>query len=506
MSRFYRPFIKGRRAIVQVFQDRNIGHGGETARLVASGAVEMVVDSVPSVTQPRSAAHHWRLIVCVLLPFAAGFYLSYLLRTINALISTELTSDLALNPAALGLVTSVYFLTMAALQVPVGVWLDRYGPRRVQSAFMLVAAAGAALFAVANSLSTLVLARLLIGIGFAPALMAGLKAIVSWFPKERIALANGCMVMLGTLGALTATAPAELLLQWTGWRGMFELLAAATAACAALTYFIVPERRVTAPARGSASVNLRSIFRDPRFWRLAPLSATCIGTAWALLGLWAAQWLTDVERLDRAGVIRHLLVMTVALSAGALLLGTTADRLRRHGVRPQTILAVVVALFITAQLALILRLPLPSYLLWSMVAAVGGANVLGYAILAEYFPNEAIGRANGALNVFQLTGAFALQYAPGLVIGQWTSEAGHYPAVAYQTAFGLGVALQIAALAWFVQSRAFGRWSILLPVDVSDSLEPPRCSEQGGEILGHVARQESTVENEEDRKDERLYG
>jgi len=83
---------------------------------------------------------------------------------------------------------------------------------------MLVAAAGAALFAVADGLLTLVAARLLIGIGFAPALMAGLKAIVSWFPKERIALANGCMVMLGTLGALTATAPAELLLQWTGWR------------------------------------------------------------------------------------------------------------------------------------------------------------------------------------------------------------------------------------------------------------------------------------------------
>ena len=106
--------------------------------------------------------------------------------------------------------TSVYFLTMAVLQVPVGVGLDRHGPRRVQSAFMLVAAAGAALFAVADGLLTLVLARLLIGIGFAPALMAGLKAIVSWFPNERIALANGCMVMLGTLGPLTATAPAEL--------------------------------------------------------------------------------------------------------------------------------------------------------------------------------------------------------------------------------------------------------------------------------------------------------
>jgi sugar phosphate permease len=131
-----------------------------------------------------------------------------------------------------------------------------------------------------------------------------------------------------------------------------------------------------------------------------------------------------------------------------------ADRLRRHGVSPRSILAVVVALFIAAELALILRLPLPSYLLWSVVATVGATNVLGYTILAEYFPKEATGRANGAVNVFQLGGAFVMQYAPGLVIGHWTSQGGHYPAIAYQTAFGLIVAVQIAALAWFVQYRA----------------------------------------------------
>ena len=286
---------------------------------------------------------------------------------------------------------------------------------------MLVAAAGAALFGAADGFWTLVLARLLIGFGVAAALMAGLKAIVLWFPKERVALANGCMVMLGALGAVTATAPAELLLHWTGWRGMFELLAAATAASAGLVYFVVPERAVTAPAQpGSASVNLKAIYTDPRFWRLAPLSATCVGTAGALQGLWVAPWLTDVEGFERGGVIRHLFVMAIALSAGALLMGATADRLRRRGVRPRTILAVVATMFIAAELALILRLPLPSYLLWSVVAAVGAAPVLSYSILAEFFPKEATGRANGALNVFHHGGAFVLQYAIGLILGQWT--------------------------------------------------------------------------------------
>ena len=271
-------------------------------------------------------AQNWRLIAFVFLPFAAGYYLSYLFRSINALISGQLTSDLALGAADLGLLTSVYFLTFAAAQIPIGVLLDRYGPRRIQSALLLVAAAGAALFGTAQGFVPLVVARAMIGLGVAAALMAGLKAIVLWFPRERVALVNSYLIMLGALGAVTATAPAERLLDWTGWRGLFELLAAATAACAVVIYFVVPEPVSVASSVSSAPASLKTVYSDPRFWRLAPISATCVGSAWALQGLWAAPWLTDVEGLDRPSLITRLFVMAVALSFGALLLGTIADR------------------------------------------------------------------------------------------------------------------------------------------------------------------------------------
>ena len=111
----------------------------------------------------RSTPASWRLVAVVLLPFAAGFYLSYLFRTINAVISDQLARELSLGPAQLGLLTSAYFLTMAAAQIPVGVLLDRYGPRRVQSVCLLVAAAGAALFAVSQGMIGLVVGRALIG-------------------------------------------------------------------------------------------------------------------------------------------------------------------------------------------------------------------------------------------------------------------------------------------------------------------------------------------------------
>lgn len=416
----------------------------------------------------------WRLTARVFLPFAAGYYLSYLFRTINALISGHLSSDTGLDIADLGLLTSVYFLVFAAAQIPVGILLDRFGPRRVQSALLLVAAAGAGLFAMSAGLVSLLVARAMIGLGVAAALMAGLKSIVLWFPRERVALLNGYMIMLGSLGAVTATVPAEHLLAWMGWRQLFEILAAATGATAVLIYVVVPER-VIIPSTGSTT--LSSVFGDRRFWRIAPLSATCVGSAWSLQGLWASPWLTDVEGFDRASLVGQLFMMSIVLSGGAWLFGTTVHCIRRRGVGAETILATVALLFIAAQLALILRVPLPSILPWSIVAVVGTATVVSFAVIADYYPSELAGRANGALNVLHFGWAFLAQYATGLILEQWSTNDGHRSIMAYQVAFGLNVAFQIAALAWFALPwlRSIASWmrstSFFVPANVSEAVE-----------------------------------
>jgi MFS family permease len=156
----------------------------------------------------------------------------------------------------------------------------------------------------------------MIGLGVAAALTAGLKSIVLWFPRERVALLNGYMIMLGSLGAVTATAPAEHLLAWMGWRQFFEILAAVTGATALLIYVVVPER-VIVPSTASIPATLSSVFGDRRFWRIAPLSASCVGSAWSLQGLRASPWLTDVEGLDRASLVGQLFVMSIVLCGGA---------------------------------------------------------------------------------------------------------------------------------------------------------------------------------------------
>src|SRR3954470_8944773 len=209
-------------------------------------------------------------VVAVFCPFAVGYFLSIFFRHVTAVISKDLTHEFALTPADLGFLTSMYLLTFAAAQLPVGVLLDRYGPRRVVAALMGFAAAGALVFALARDLTFLSLGRALIGLGVSAGLMGAIKAFSLWFPA-RLATVNGLYLAVGGLGSLGATAPAEWLADAFGWRAMFFLLGALSLAAGALVYWVVPER--SPPAVGQTLrtqvAAFRVVFSSVVFWRIA---------------------------------------------------------------------------------------------------------------------------------------------------------------------------------------------------------------------------------------------
>jgi MFS family permease len=419
-----------------------------------------------------------RPVVFVFLPFAAGYYLSYLFRVVNAVVAKSLVDDFSLDACQLGLLTSAYFLTFAVVQLPLGLALDRFGVRRVQAALLMIAAAGAAIFAEASDFLTLTVGRSLIGLGVAGALIGGLKAVAVWFPKERLPLVNGAFVAFGAAGAVTGTEPAAWLLGWFDWRGLFLFLAALTAIVAIGIWMVVAEPVGGRSTVSQPDVDIREIYRDARFWRVAPVSALCIGSSWAFQGLWAAQWLTDVAALDRADVVHHLFVMAVALCAGALLIGIAADAVRKRGIGPERVLVVAVSVFIAAEAALMLRLPVPNITLWALVGAMGAATVLSYEIIGHLFPAGSAGRANAALNVLHIGAACAIQSGIGLIVGLWVRDfQGRYPATAYNSAVLALVVLQLLALAWFIR-----------PIRKSPaSRRLPSFSRQGTSALGTVA-------------------
>jgi len=397
------------------------------------------------------------LALLVFVPFAAGYFLSYLFRTVNAVIAPDLTAALDLEAGALGLLTSAYFLTFAAFQLPLGVLLDRFGPRRVEAGLLLLAGAGALVFAAGDAVGTLVIGRALIGLGVSACLMAAFKAFVLWFPSERIPFVNGCVMAAGGLGALTATAPVEALLQWTDWRGLFRLLGVFAFAVAAAIFLLVPEREDDgrAPERlDEQFAGVRSVFASVRFWRIAPITTMAQAGFLAIQTLWTGPWLRDVAGLDRAAVAGHLLVIAGSMVAGFLLVGAIAGRLARAGIAPIVVAGTGMGLFIVCQLGIILVPDASPLLLWIAFGFFGTANILVYAILPQAFPKQLAGRVITGLNVLVFVAAFVGQWGIGAIIDRWDPmPSGGYDPVAYQAAFGCVLALQVLAFAWFVLLR-----------------------------------------------------
>jgi cyanate permease len=394
-----------------------------------------------------------RAVLTVFLPFAGGYFLSYLFRSVNAVIAGRLTADLGLEPGALGVLTAAYFLAFALFQLPLGALLDRFGPRRVQAVLLLVAALGAFVFSRAAGEPGLILGRALIGLGMAGGLMGALKAITLWFPRARWPLVNGCFLAMGGLGAVAATAPVELALEFLDWRGLFAGLAGATVLVAALIFLIVPERRDVPRAGGLTETlaGLRHVYTDGLFWSVAPLVMTTIGTAMALQSLWAGPWLAHVGGLPEAGVAARLFVMASALTVGFVLGGLLGDLAGRTGIPLTWVLGAGAAAFMGLQGVLVLELAPRAYWPWVIFGLTSNLGTLVYPLLSQHFPLAYSGRANAALNLLIFLSAFTLQAAIGWALELWpTTAAGAPPPDAYAWVFASLLGLECVALLWFL--------------------------------------------------------
>lgn len=393
------------------------------------------------------------VVLTVLAPFALGYFLSYLFRSVNAVVGANLVADIGLTAAELGLLTAAYLFAFALFQLPLGIMLDRFGPRRVQSALLACAALGSLLFSIAADILTLTFARALIGLGFAGGLMSGFKAIVLWVPESRRALANACVMSFGALGILVATLPVELAVQGFGWRAVFVGLAIITLAVAALILTVVPEP--DAPGQGQRLklqiIALVAIYRDRVFWRLAPLLAATAGTHIAIQTLWAGPWLRDVAGLDRIGAANHLMAMAIGFLIGILLSGAVADWLVRRGVDLLTVMLGFLAFFFLAELALVLQWTSINLPMWVLFGMTGQVAILAYPWLSSYYGAALSGRANTAMNLLIFLAAFGVQYAIGEIIDWFPATAsGGYSPQGYQVGFGVFLGIQVLALAWYL--------------------------------------------------------
>ena len=348
----------------------------------------------------------------VFVVFALAHFLSNFVRSANAVIAGDLSSEIGLGPAELGLMTSTYFLAFAAVQLPLGSALDRFGARVTTPALMTFAVAGSLAFALGDSFATLAIGRALMGVGTAGILMGGLKALSGWFSPARFALASGAMVAIGSSGALLASTP----LAWTaavlGWRAVFvggAALLAASAASILAWGRAAPGHDARASRREGSFLD---VFRRIRFWRIAGLGVATTGAIFAYQSLWAGPYLAVGRGLAPVATGNVLLAMGVGLSVGYLLLGWVGERI---GILRAVLTAG--AVFVLAQ-AVLAASPAPgSGLLTATFGALGlsgATSALLFALARSSFPLTLTGRAVTAVNLFMFAGGFALQWGLGV--------------------------------------------------------------------------------------------
>ncbi|MFU8889201.1 MAG: MFS transporter [Trueperaceae bacterium] len=396
-----------------------------------------------------NAAPATRASVPLFLTFTAGYFLSYFLRSANAVLAPDLQRDVGLGPADLGLMTALFFAAYAAAQLPVGLALDRWGPRGVAASLMSLGVVGALLFAVGASLPALALGRVLLGVGTGSVLLAGLKAFALWWPPQRFATISGVYFASGSLGALLASSPLAWANAAFGWRATFVAAALVVAAVTALIWWRTPP----APARRRRDPNAASAAPDApltgsTYLALAAvmfLGAAHTGPVLAFQTLWGGPYLYDGFGVDAATAGRFLLILSLGVSLGYASSGALADRL---GLRRVT-LATAVA-FAAVQLALAAVVPGVTPLAWvlplyALLGFTGGFCVLALSNARALLGVARSGRATGFVNAGSIGGVFALQWAIGVVVEALGGPEGYRLALLGTGAITLAAAL---CLAW----------------------------------------------------------
>lgn len=407
-------------------------------------------------TTPTATTFTARAALAMFFAFAFAYFFSALLRAVTATLAPAFSAELGLAAGDLGLLAGAYFLGFALMQLPLGRWLDRIGPRRVLLAFLAVAVLACAGFAVATSFASLWFARALIGVGVSACLMAPLTAYRHRFGEVAQLRANSWMLMTGSLGMLASTLPVQWLLPALGWRGLFWLAAGMLVLSMALIAWIVPrDATVAADASAAPVEGYAKIFRHSYFVRLMPLAFVVYGGLLAVQSLWAGPWLTAVAGSSAAQAAQGLfginLSMLLAFLSWGLVMphlskrGLTVDRLISWGVPLSlTLLGLIVAMGSAAKA--------PMWAAWCVSCTFVS---LSQPAVGQAFPPAAAGRALSAFNLVIFAGVFCVQWGIGLAIDAGVAFGWSRPD-AFRAAFGLFGLCSAAAYGWFLLRRGNG--------------------------------------------------
>jgi sugar phosphate permease len=399
---------------------------------------------------------------------AALYLIGFFQRVAPAVITQELMAEFALTAAALGNLSALYFYAYVAIQIPTGVLVDHWGPRRVLTMGALLAAAGTLMFALASAYPVVGTGRLLIGAGVGVAFVSMLKLATHWVPASRFALISGLALACGSLGGISAGVPLRLAVDTLGWRWVMLGAGIASALLAIATWLVVrddPRERgfrsysgaTRASKRHSMLGGIREVFRYRNVWLNFIGCGAITGPMLAFGGLWGVPFLSSQYGLSIAQAAFVTSVMLVAWAFGSPIAGALSDRMHRR--KLPILVGGGLAAVLWAVLIYVPGLPYPVLIMVMIgLGLASGVVVIGFAFCKESAPPTLAGTVSGVANMGNMIGGMAMQPLIGwlLDLGWDGAMAGNVRAYAFST-YAVGFTLMLVWLLAGVVAFGFAR-------------------------------------------------
>jgi len=369
-----------------------------------------------------------RSAITVFLTFASAYFLSTLIRAITATLSPTLTVEMGLNASDLGLLAGGYFLGFSLTQLPLGSWLDRFGPKKVNLAFLAVAVLGCLAFATATSFIGLLAARMLCGVGLSACLMAPLTGYRRWFDASSQLRTNSWMLMTGSMGMLMSTLPVQWLMPLFGWRALFVGLAFFVVLTMLLIVWLVPAWQHATPATVSeksvTDTGYSEVWRNRYFWRMTPVGFFSYGGMVAIQTLWAGPWLTEVGGWTSIEAATGLFGINLTMLLTFWTWGLITPKLSRNGIHPNLLITWGLPLSLGVMCLLIIgadQLAGWTAVVLALFCLASSFVSLAQPAVGQAFPAALAGRALSAYNLVIFSGIFVVQWGIGLAVDLFKS-------------------------------------------------------------------------------------
>ena len=393
-----------------------------------------------------------RQAITVFFVFAFGYFISCLLRAITATLSPVLTLEFELMAADLGLLAGGYFLGFASMQIPLGYLLDKFGPKKIVSSFLLIAFIGTISFALAQSFSGLLVSRILIGVGVSACLMAPLTGYRIWFAENQQQRANSWMLMIASLGFLSSTLPVQLLLPTFGWRGLFVGIAILILISIVLMLAFIPKwdhQKKESLESPIQTGSLADVWKNKFFISVIPMGLFNYGGLMAIQTLWAGPWMIRVAGytpLESAtGVFWINITMLVSFFLWGYFLpkitnlGFSALKILKFGLPVSFLVMLTIIILGSKAGAFYITLFILSSIFLSVTQPAVGLS----------FQSHLAGKALTSFNLLIFLGTFIMQWIMGLVI-DLVRGFGYTEIIGFKTAFSFFLFLSLTSYLFFL--------------------------------------------------------